>query len=409
MANDSYTVMGCVCVREVTCRQPINTRSTQLEAGTCREPDGAIATKTDEERDAARRTLQSWYRTSTAPGTYVTMFLTCWPHEHMDVDDLRQCVNLQTLYISSNVLTCIPEIVGQLPALQHLTLEYCTKLRYISGPLMELATLHLSKCEQLEHIPGVLPSLEKLTCWHCFVLRNIPVSRKAIQRMDLKACYGLSEHAGCGAQPCNDLCVIQESSWVPALSFRQLHLSRMSPRAIGVAICESTVLTKLRIQISRIFALPGPVASTLQSLELVLCDVLTQIPDHLVHASHLVVLTVKHCAALQSLPESLGQLKRLATLQVEHCPAITEIPAAVGSISSLRLVSLQYLRTLKRLPLALVYAPPHLTITCEGLNQIPPFHRVPCAIRNPARHIRRRLQQLKHLVFLLHVDGISCH
>nr|XP_023894318.1 putative disease resistance protein RGA1 [Quercus suber] len=106
------------------------------------------------------------------------------------------------------------------------------------------------------------------------------------------------------------------------------------------------------------FALPKLVSlpmglqyvSSLQKLNISICDSLIAIPEWICKLISLQSLEIRECPNLESLPEGIGALTSLQTLKILHCPKLESLPEVIGALTSLQTLNIQTCPKLESLP-----------------------------------------------------------
>lgn len=76
--------------------------------------------------------------------------------------------------------------------------------------------------------------------------------------------------------------------------------------------------------------------TSLQTLEIINCQRLNNLPDSMRHLSSLQSLSLNGCWGIQALPDWLGDLVSLKKLDIYFCGGIVSLPESIEQLSSLK-------------------------------------------------------------------------
>uniref|UniRef100_A0A0E0K4H6 Uncharacterized protein n=1 Tax=Oryza punctata TaxID=4537 RepID=A0A0E0K4H6_ORYPU len=113
---------------------------------------------------------------------------------------------------------------------------------------------------------------------------------------------------------------------------------------------------------------------SLESLEILFCDGLTELPKSLESLASLQSLRMYLCPAMHVLPESLGALRSLQELTIECCDILSTLPQSIGHLTSLQKLRIEDCKALHQLPESLgeLLTLRELEIKClNGLTCLP--------------------------------------
>jgi hypothetical protein len=88
----------------------------------------------------------------------------------------------------------------------------------------------------------------------------------------------------------------------------------------------------------------------LESLEIVDCEELTELPESMGSLASLRSLQVWGCSAIRELPESLGELRSLQELTILGCSSLSSLPLSMGDLTSLQTLEIGWCGALEQLP-----------------------------------------------------------
>uniref|UniRef100_A0A0D9VKA2 Uncharacterized protein n=1 Tax=Leersia perrieri TaxID=77586 RepID=A0A0D9VKA2_9ORYZ len=114
--------------------------------------------------------------------------------------------------------------------------------------------------------------------------------------------------------------------------------------------------------------------ASLQSLRMCLCPAIRVLPESLGELRSLQELTIECCDNLSTLPHSMGHLTSLQKLRIEDCKALYQLPESLGELLALRELEIKCLNGLTRLPQSMgqLTLLQKLQIThCDSLHQLP--------------------------------------
>lgn len=200
--------------------------------------------------------------------------------------NLSGCINLQEL----------PNGIGNLISLQQLHIT-TLQSKFPDNEIAKLTFLEilmLVDCDNLESLfEGIeeLPSLKFLDITSCKSLRSVPLHViPNLESLSIDACYRLNLSMG-------------HDNQIAKLRLKLLYLESL-PQLLAFPEW-----------------LQGSV-NTLQSLVIVDCDHLKDLPEWLSTMIYLKTLSIQDCPTLLSLPDGVHHLRNLEYLKIKGCPEL---------------------------------------------------------------------------------------
>lgn len=245
--------------------------------------------------------------------------------------------SLQTLNLSANPITALPDNIGELTNLQTLDLCGCRRLPSLPseiGRLTNLQKLNLYGCTHLTALPvGIseLSQLRELNLSYCDNITTLPSGfgrLTNLQDLNLSYCSSLTALPDGIGELSNlqllDLAFCSNLTTLPHGIGSLSHLQQLS-------LC-GTNLTVLPEEIGRL--------SNLQIFILSECSNLTTLPNEIGGLIHLQELDLRSCSRLTSLPKGIGKLSHLHALNLAECGRLTNLPKKIGRLANLQEVLL---------------------------------------------------------------------
>ncbi len=269
-------------------------------------------------------------------------------------ESLGELAELQSLDVSGNRLTALPKSLGQLTQLQSLDVSgnQLTALPKSLGQLAQLQSLDVSG-NQLRALPESLGQLTQLQSLYLFgnQLRALPESLGQLAQLQSLFLYGnqltaLPESLGQLTQlqslylSSNHLTGLPE--WLGQLTpLKSLYLSGNQFTALPEWLGQLTPLQLLDLSHNQLTALPKSLGQLTPLQSLVLShNQLTALPESLGQLTQLQSLDLSH-NQLTALPESLGQLTPLQSLDLSH-NQLTALPESLGQLTQLQSLDLSH-------------------------------------------------------------------
>ncbi|CAI5461294.1 unnamed protein product [Closterium sp. Yama58-4] len=267
----------------------------------------------------------------------------------------------------------LPEGIGKLNQLRHLSIHCCFNLKEIPESVTGLTNLHtltVGMCSELVSFPKKLSTLVKL------------------RRLELTGCHPSMWLNG----PATSL-----PSSLESLSLGSYNQTVFLPNLPMLPNLKKLMLNLVNVEggkanLSEHSALPG-----LQHLELVLAEDATELAFPLASVPQLRVLVISRAGNIEKLPGSIGSdLKQLRRLQIEHAaelkvlpetisqlrhltsldvraPKLTSLPTSIGALSRLRELNLSDCSALESLPASLTQLAclNTLSVDTTGIRSLP--------------------------------------
>lgn len=255
--------------------------------------------------------------------------LTTLPEEFSDLHflehlDLTNCRSLGSL----------PNDFGALKHLRHLDLSFCSKLKTLPDSFSQLLLikyLTFEKCKILNIGPNILgksTSLEHLDFRGCDKLQVLPCnisSQRHLKRLNIH-CRGLKQ-------------LPEDLGELIGLKYLILECPQITqiPDSIGNLIH----LEYIDFRSSRLRHVPESVGrlKLLKQLRII-CHRLSYLPNAIGQLNNLQSLFLVGCKALQNLPPSFENLTKLVTLDIYDAPNLRITPGILDGLKSLEALSL---------------------------------------------------------------------
>ncbi|XP_059068926.1 disease resistance protein TAO1-like [Cryptomeria japonica] len=254
------------------------------------------------------------------PASLLDLKLNCCGQLPKDISILA---SLERLNLDKCHLEVLPQGIGELKKLKHLSLQDCTKLASLPqdvGLLSSMTCLRLQGCTLLQNLPddlGKLSALEELSTRDCENLRELPQGfggLSSLQNLDLTGCIALKRLPESFAK-----LRIESLNLQSLLSLDEL------PSCFGNMPC-------------------------LSHLKLIYCNSLSTLPNSFVHLTCLQTLEINDCSSIVALPGDFGQLSLLSEMTVEMCPKLKELPHGFQALTALKKLKLICCSSLVSLP-----------------------------------------------------------
>ncbi|XP_047176919.1 disease resistance protein RGA2-like [Vigna umbellata] len=256
---------------------------------------------------------------------------------------VSRCKYSRILELYSSEFESLPYSIGKLKHLRYLNLQFSKKLRRLPDSvckLQNLQTLNLLGCVELQKLPkgmrnlislgnlfittkqvdfpdkgiAVLTSLENLNTSYC---RNLESLFNGIQLSTLKK---LSLY-GCESLKSVSFHAIRNINVLAICKCDKLELAM----GVGSQIPDSRLKFVYLGGLPQLVTLPQWIqgsANSLQSLVIMGCINLKELPDWLPTLIYLKYLAICKCPNLLSLPDNMHQLKNLEKLDMSGCPQL---------------------------------------------------------------------------------------
>ncbi|CAM6102488.1 unnamed protein product [Calypogeia fissa] len=274
-------------------------------------------------------------------------------------DLLGQLSLLEKLSMSLPILERLPESIGQLHNLRALTLQRANKLTSlpdIFGQLVALQVLDI-KADQLQTLPdsfSFLKSLQRLSI-HSSKLESLP------------KCLGEQDQL-------TDLCLdINSVQAVPGsvgtwCSLKELTVSAKVLKVLHGNLGQLSSLESLTLDCDNVETLPDSVGklSSLQKLSMSV-PLLETLPESIGQLHNLTELTLRRANKLTSLPDKIGQLVALQVLDIK-ADQLQTLPDSFSFLKSLQRLSIHSSK-LESLPKCLGEQD-QLTDLCLDINSV---------------------------------------
>ncbi|WP_216591440.1 COR domain-containing protein [Streptomyces brasiliscabiei] len=240
---------------------------------------------------------------------------------------VRALTHLTSLALDANALDKLPEWIGELVALEHLSVERncLTSLPVSIGRLTRLVDLNLDR-NLLPALPdsiGDLPRLEQL-----WLMRNrFTAVPTALRRLTRLTSLRLSD-CSLGELP----------EWIGELvALEQLRVERAELTQIPESIGRLTRLVDLNLDYNRLTSVPACLGDLTRLVSLKLYgNRLTELPDTLRGLTELEFLALGR-NRLRSVPEWLGELTELTTVWLSG-NRLTALPDCFAALTQLTLL-----------------------------------------------------------------------
>ncbi|KAG2403418.1 uncharacterized protein HKW66_Vig0187050 [Vigna angularis] len=256
---------------------------------------------------------------------------------------VSRCKYLRILGLYSSEIESLPYSIGKLKHLRHLNLQFSKKLRRLPDSvckLQNLQTLDLLGCVELQKLPkgmrnlislrnlyittkqvdfsekdiAVLTTLENLNISYCDNLESLfnGIQLSTLKKLALVGCESLKSvpfHA------------IRNVNVLAISNCDQLELSM----GVGSQIPDSRLKYVVLKDLPQLVTLPRWIqgsANSLQSLLILGCINLKELPDWLPTLIYLKSLGICECPNLVSLPDNMHQLTNLERLEMTACPEL---------------------------------------------------------------------------------------
>ncbi|KAK2454444.1 putative disease resistance protein RGA3 [Trifolium repens] len=256
---------------------------------------------------------------------------------------LSRCKFLRILQITNSTYVSFPRSIGKLKHLRCLNLQYNEELKSVPNSVCKLQNLHtlkLTGCTNLQTLPngiGNLISLRQLeitTKQSKFPDKEI-AKLTSLEFLLLESCdYLESLFEGIQLPNLKSLCVASCGN-LKSLPFQAI--PNIESLLIGgcnkmkFSLDHDSDISNLKLKLLALSYLPQLVSfpqwlqgcvTTLQSLFLVHCDNLDELPEWLSTLICLKRIRIFYCSKLVSLPDDLHQLKNLEYLDILGCPEL---------------------------------------------------------------------------------------
>ncbi|CAL5207707.1 unnamed protein product [Lathyrus oleraceus] len=257
---------------------------------------------------------------------------------------VSRCKYLRVLQINNSGYESLPHSIGKLKHLRYLNLEDNEELKSLPDSvckLQNLINLNLSGCIELQELPNGIGNLISLQQLH-ITTRQSKFPDKEIAKLTSLEILTLVS--------CDKLKSLFEGIELPSLKYLDIGSCRslryvplhVIPNLESLSIdgCNKLKLSmghddnqiaKLRLKLLYLESLPQLAtfpqwlrgcAETLQSLVIVDCDNLDELPMWLSTLFCLKTLSIENCPGLLSLPDDVHHLANLEYLKMKGCPGL---------------------------------------------------------------------------------------
>ncbi|KEH42967.1 putative disease resistance protein RGA3 [Medicago truncatula] len=257
---------------------------------------------------------------------------------------VSRCTCLRVLQINNSGYESLPSSIGKLKHLRYLNLEDNEKLKSVPDSvckLQNLINLDLSGCIKLQELPNGIGNLISLQQLHITTLQSkFPDNEIAkltfLEILTLVDCDNLeSLFEGIEELPSLkflDIYSCKSLRSVPLHVIPNLEsLSIGNCYRLNLSMGHDNQIAKLRLKLLALESLPQLLAfpewlqgsvNTLQSLVIVDCDHLKDLPEWLSTMIYLKTLSIQDCPTLLSLPDGVHHLRNLEYLKIKGCPEL---------------------------------------------------------------------------------------
>ncbi|KAK4269161.1 hypothetical protein QN277_022353 [Acacia crassicarpa] len=270
---------------------------------------------------------------------------------------------LLELNLEGSMVETLWEGVQDLANLRRLVLGECRNLRELPdfSKACRLESVDLSHCERLSDVHESLLSLHSLIVLdvrYCSDLKSLKsrIHLKSLRELVIFGCENLKEFSVSSEELTSlNLSKTLIEEWSPSIvrcsRLRGLYL--VDTKLNNVPIQALSCLTFLDgLSISNLQNIDNfsvrmlfDCLRSLQSVSLIECCNLTELPDNIAQLSGLDRLDLKRCPNLTKLPVSMRDLSKLQYLSVEGCTALRSLPELPPSLRELIAIDCTSLET----------------------------------------------------------------
>ncbi|KAK4269178.1 hypothetical protein QN277_022370 [Acacia crassicarpa] len=246
---------------------------------------------------------------------------------------------LLELNLKESMVETLWDGVQDLANLRRLILQKCHNLRELPdfSKACSLESVDLSHCNRLSDVHASLLSLQcliSLDLSYCSDLRSFKMmthskyfrEREVLDCKNLKKFLVLSEEL-----TSLNLFKTLIEEWSPSIGRCSKPIQALSCLTFLVVLSVSNLQNIDNVSVGTLFDR----LRSLQSLSLIKCCNLTELPDNITQLSCLKLLALKWCSDLTKLPVSMRSLSKLQYLSVEGCTALRSLPELPPSLEKL--------------------------------------------------------------------------
>ncbi|KAG2560876.1 hypothetical protein PVAP13_8KG095860 [Panicum virgatum] len=262
--------------------------------------------------------------------------------QFQELPSTLSCPLLCTLDLSRTKVTMLPPWVTTIGTLECINLEFCFKLVELPkgiGSLKRLAVLNIKGCSKLRCVPSGIGKLTRLTQLGLFVVGCGRDDARISELENLDRLSGKLEIRNLKylKDPCDakKACLKQKNGiktlvldWSLDKEEKELASDVEQEQGVLSALEPPSQIESLKIKGYQGPCLPrwlmeqiGHLTS-LESLDLVYCGALAELPEGIGQLSALRRLFIQGCPALQCLPQSIQRLTALQSLVIAECRAL---------------------------------------------------------------------------------------